>query len=38
MCSAETAPKELFGAGGISQRDHEANMNLMDDLGIHQVN
>lgn len=37
MCSAAAKPKDLFGAGDISQKNYDDNRNLMDDLGIQEV-
>lgn len=37
VCSAAAKPKDLFGAGNISQKNHDDNRNLMDDLGIQEV-
>ncbi|XP_056014027.1 AFG1-like ATPase isoform X2 [Ostrea edulis] len=34
VCSADAKPKELFGAGNMSQKDFDDNRSLMDDLGI----
>uniref|UniRef100_A0A8W8JFW5 Lactation elevated protein 1 n=1 Tax=Magallana gigas TaxID=29159 RepID=A0A8W8JFW5_MAGGI len=34
VCSAAAKPKDLFGAGDISQKNYDDNRNLMDDLGI----
>lgn len=37
VCSAAAKPKDLFGAGDISQKNYDDNRNLMDDLGIQEV-
>lgn len=37
VCSADAKPKELFGAGNMSQKDFDDNRSLMDDLGIQEV-
>lgn len=37
VCSAAAKPKDLFGAGNISQKNYDDNRSLMDDLGIQEV-